>query len=122
MPGDIPHPSETKSWPSWFYPPETDPADPAAHGKVFHSHEDVPEGWAADWNAHGVNLSREPPPPPEPTMTRRELHAELAKRDVAFSPTAGRAELQRLLDDALEAEALDERTMAIRFSPMRAKS
>ena len=107
MPGDIPHPSEHHSWPSWFYPPETDPEDPAAHGRVFHKPEDVPEGWAADWRAHGVNLSREPPAAPEIALTRSELRAELTKRDIEFKPTDAKAELQRLLDEAIEADELE---------------
>lgn len=108
MRGDIPHPSENPHWPAWFYPPETDPADPAAHGRIFQRAEDVPEGWAHHWEQHGANLNREPPPPTEITLTRSELRAALAKRDIAFSPTAGRAELNKLLQDALEAERLDE--------------
>lgn len=108
MPGDIPHPSEHTAWPSWFYPPETEEADPAAYGRVFHKADDVPEGWAANWRAHGVNLSREPPPPPEPGLTRSELRAELTRRDIPFSPADAKAHLQHLLDDAIEAEALEQ--------------
>jgi len=107
MRGDIPHPSENAHWPSWFYPPETDHADPSAHGRIFDRAEDVPEGWAADYRAHGVNLDREPPAPPESTMTRSELKTELSRRDIEFPPTAAKAELQRLLDEAIAAEALD---------------
>lgn len=108
MPGDIPHPSENTQWPSWFYSPDVDEADPAAAGRVFDKPEDVPAGWAQDWRAHGVNLHREPPAAPEITLTRSELRAELAKRDISFTPTDAKAELQRLLDEAIEAEALDE--------------
>lgn len=107
MPGDIPPPSEHRSWPSWFYPPDTDPENPAVHGRVFEHADDVPEGWAADWHAHGENLNREPPsppPPPEIDLTRAELRAELTKRGIAFSPTAAKVALQVSLAVALEAE------------------
>lgn len=109
MPGDIPLPSENTHWPSWFYPPDTDPDDPAAHGQIFDKAEDVPAGWAADYRAHGQNLTREPPPPPADSgLTRNELKEELARRDIAFAPTAAKAELQRLLDEALEIERLED--------------
>ena len=104
---NVPHPSETTSWPHWFYPPETTEADPAAHGRIFKSHEEVPEGWAADWRDHGVNLDREPPPAPPPGMTRAELKAELSARNVPFAATDAKAELQRLYDEALADEALE---------------
>lgn len=101
MPSAIPHPSEHTSWPSWFYPPETDPENPAVHGKIFAHHDDVPEGWAADYRAHGVNLNREPPPPPADSgLTRNELKAALTKLGVAHTPTAAKAELQKLFDAA----------------------
>lgn len=103
----LPNPAEHPHWPSWWYPPETDPADPAVLGQIFQRAEDVPEGWSCNWLDHGANLDRAPPPPPEPGMTRSELKAELAKRDIAFLPTSAKAELQRQLDEALEAEALE---------------
>jgi hypothetical protein len=104
VPGDIPHPSENLHWPAWFYPPDTREEDPTAHGRVFHKADDVPEGWAHDWRAHGVNLHREPPPPPDAGLTRTELKYELTKRDIPYSPTAAKAALQALLDEALEDE------------------
>lgn len=104
---NIPHPSEHTSWPAWFYPPETKEEDPAAHGQIFERADDVPEGWAADWRAHGVNLDQAPPQATELTLTRSELKDELTKRDIPFTPTAAKAELQRLLDEANEAEALE---------------
>jgi hypothetical protein len=108
MPRDIPHPTENTHWPSWFYPPETDPDDPSASGRIFHKAEDVPEGWLVHWELHGTNLQREPPPPPEITMSRNELRAELSKRDIPFTSLMSRAELNRLLQEALKDEALDE--------------
>jgi hypothetical protein len=108
MRGDIPQPSDNTHWPSWFYPPDTDPENPADHGRVFHRAEDVPEGWLIHWELHGTNLHREPPPPVEIPLSRNQLRAELAKRDIAYPPTAGRAELYRLLQEAEEAERLDK--------------
>lgn len=108
MQSDTPQPSDNLHWPSWFYPPETDPADPGAHGRVFQRAEDVPEGWLVHWELHGVNLQREPPAATEIPMTRREMQAALTKRDIAFTPTMARAELWRLLQEAVEAERLDE--------------
>ncbi|MGH7745407.1 MAG: hypothetical protein ACREQ5_11535 [Candidatus Dormibacteria bacterium] len=108
MRGDIPHPSENPHWPSWFYPPDTDPDDPAAHGQVFERAEDVPSGWAVHWAQHGVNLDREPPPAPDPGLTRAEVRAALTARDIRFNPATGTAELRRILDAASAAEAVDE--------------
>lgn len=109
MRGDIPLPSENQHWPAWFYPPDVDPENPSALGQVFNSPEDVPAGWAHDYRAHGENLNREPPAPPADSgMTRNELKDELARRDIAFAPTAAKAELQRLLDEALESERLED--------------
>lgn len=102
------HPSENDQWPSWFYPPEVDEADPAAAGRIFSCAAEVPEGWAQNWHEHGANLSRDPPAPREILLTRAELRAELTKRDIAWGVTDAKAELQRLLDEAIEAEALDE--------------
>jgi hypothetical protein len=107
MLSDIPTPSDNPHWPSWFYPPDTDPEDPSAHGRVFDHAEDVPEGWLVHWGLHGSNLAREPAPPVEIPLTRREMQAELTKRDIAFPPQAARAELWRLLQEAEEAEILD---------------
>lgn len=104
---DIPQPSDNTQWPSWFYPPETDPESPAEHGRVFERVEDVPEGWLIHWELHGTNLHREPQPATEIPLTRRELLAELTKRDVAFTPQTGRAELWRLLQEATQDEKLD---------------
>lgn len=103
----VPHPAENPHWPSWFYPPDTDPEDPAKHGRVFFKAEDVPEGWAVDWRLHGANLNRPPPEAPQATLTRSELKLELDKRDVAYPPNAAKAELQRLLDEAEADEALE---------------
>jgi len=108
MRNDIPQPSDNTQWPSWFYPPETDPECPADHGRVFHRLEDVPEGWLVHWELHGVNLNREPPAATEIPMTRRELHAELTRRDIEFTPQTSRSELWRMLQEAIEAERLDE--------------
>lgn len=108
MPGaTLTSPFDHPHWPSWWYPPETDPANPAAYGQVFKQPEDVPEGWSCNWEEHGVNLSREPREAPEVVLTRTELRAELTKRDIPWVAIAGKAELQRLLDEALETEALD---------------
>lgn len=108
MRGDIPHPSENTSWPSWFYPPGTDEADPAEAGMIFARAEDVPAGWAANWRDHGVNLEREPPAAPVQKMSRLDLFRELKIRDIPCGATLGSAALQKLYDDALAAEALDE--------------
>lgn len=111
MPGDIPHPTEHTSWPSWFYPSGATDETAAELGQVFHSADDVPEGWAADWRAHGANLDREPPEPPAGTeLSRNELKSALTSLSVEFKPTAAKAELQKLLAEAtaaLEAKASD---------------
>lgn len=107
MPGNIPDPRDHPHWPAYFYPSETDPAHPEDFGVKFEHWEDVPEGWSCNWLDHGENLNREPPPPPPVGLTRNELKDELAKRDIAFLPTAAKAELQRLLDEAQEAERLE---------------
>jgi hypothetical protein len=104
MPTDTPQPSDNAHWPSWFYPPETDPESPAEHGRVFERAEDVPEGWLVDWRLHEA-------PPPQATeipMTRRELQAELTKRDIAFTPQTGRTDLWLMLQEAVAADDLDD--------------
>lgn len=108
MRGDIPHPSENTAWPAWFFPPETNPEDPASDGRVFTCAEDVPEGWAFDWRAHGVSLDREPPAAPVQRLSRLDLFRELKIRDIPCGATLGTAALQKLYDEALAAEALDE--------------
>lgn len=108
MSGEIPKPADHTQWPSWFYPPDTREEDPSAHGRIFNSAEDVPEGWAADWRAHGANLNREPPPAKVIEATRTELKYELTKRDIPYPPTAAKAELQRLLDAAMADEVLED--------------
>lgn len=105
---DIPHPSEHRSWPSWFYPPDTDPDNPADHGRIFERAADVPEGWAADWTAHGENLNRAAPDAPVVKLSRADLRAELTKRDISWAVTSGTAALQAQLDEALALEALEE--------------
>lgn len=108
MRGDIPHPSENTQWPSWFYPPGTRDEDPAATGLIFDCAADVPEGWAQNWRLHGVSLEREPPPAPVQRLSRLDLFRELKIRDIPCGATLGTAALQKLYDEALAAEALDE--------------
>lgn len=99
--------SENKThWPAWYYPPETNPEDPTALGRVFKNAAEVPDGWAFHWSEHGTNLHREPPPPPM-GLTRTELRMELTKRDIAWLATSGKVELLRQLDEAIEAEELE---------------
>lgn len=101
-------PSENQHWPAFFYPPETDPENPGASGRLCQSADDVPDGWAHHWSEHGQDLNREPPPAPDIEMTRRQIIAELVARDIAAPPQAAKAELWRLLQEAQEAERLDE--------------
>lgn len=102
-------PATHPHWPSWWYPPETDPADPAALGRIFQKSDDVPEGWSCNWEDHGSNLNRKPPEAPvDAGLSRNELKAELGKRDIAYSPTMAKTELQKLLDEAVEAERLED--------------
>lgn len=107
MPTDTPKPSDNAQWPSWFYPPTTDPDNADQHGRVFACAEDVPEGWLVHWDLHGGAL-RPALPVTEIPLTRRELQAELTKRDVEFTPQTGRAEMWRLLQEAVQAEDLDD--------------
>lgn len=100
-------PSENAHWPAYFYPPETNPEAPEESGKLYHKPEDVPEGWAHHWSEHGSNLDKAPPQAAQVERTRQELKDELTKRDIPFSPTAAKAELQKLLDEADAADALD---------------
>lgn len=102
-----PHPAENQHWPAWFYPPDTDPENPTAAGRVFAKADDVPEGWLHHWSMHGQNLNREPPPAPTPKLTRSELKRELDKRAVAYPANAAAAELQKLLDEAMADESLE---------------
>lgn len=103
----IPHPSTQQAWPSWFYPPHATDENAGQVGAAFHKAEDVPDGWATDWRLH------EPPAPTQldgavKPLGRDELRAELTKRDIDFPPTAPKAALQKMLDDALVAEALEK--------------
>lgn len=101
----IPHPSTQQAWPSWFYPPNATDENAGQVGAVFHTPEDVPDGWAADWRLHEL------PEPVDPNaakpLGRDELRAELNKRAIDFAPTASKAVLQVLLDAALVEEALE---------------
>lgn len=107
MPADTPKPSDNTHWPSWFYPPTTDPENAAEHGQVFKCAEDVPEGWLIHWELHGDALRPATQTAAEIPLTRREIEAELTKRDVEFSPQTRRAELWRMLQEAMAAEDLD---------------
>lgn len=110
MPADTLKPSDNAHWPSWFYPPTTDPENATEHGRVFQRAEDVPEGWLVHWEQHGDALRPvEPAVAAEIPFTRRELQAELTKRDIPFTPQTGRAELWALLQVAAEDEDLDTR-------------
>jgi hypothetical protein len=106
----VPTPAEQTSWPCYFYPSTTNWDAPAGEGggRKFTCAEEVPEGWLIHWKMHGTGLHREPRAAVEITMTRRELQAELTKRDIPFTTQEPKIELQKKLDAAIEDEALDE--------------